>query len=243
MGGGGFSSASNTAVRNLHNSGVLTAVAAGNSNANACNYSPASEPVAITVGSTTSSGSRSSFSNYGSCLDIFAPGSSITAAWIGSNTATRTISGTSMASPHVAGGLAVTISAGSSDAENDIINAATTGKVTNPQSNSPNKLLYVKLSTAPTPTPPVPTPPVPTPTAPTPTVPSPTPPTHDLPCEDSRKKRFKINLTTDGKGAETSFVVKKRKNGVFKRTVFKGQGFDDNSDYILSKCLKKKEMF
>jgi len=156
-----------------------------------------------------------------------------------------------MASPHVAGGLAVTISAGSSDAENDVINAATTGKVTNPQSNSPNKLLYISGTAAPTPTAPTPTAPTPTaptptaptPTVPTPTVPSPTPPTHDLPCEDSTKKRFKIDLTTDGKGAETTFVVKKRKNGVFKRRVFKGQDFGDNSDYTLSKCLKKRRCY
>merc|ERR1711937_1103886 len=92
-------------VKNLHESGVLTAVAAGNDNGDACTKSPASEPAVITVGSTTSSDARSSFSNYGTCLDIFAPGSGITAAWIGSDTATNTISGTSMASPHVAGGL------------------------------------------------------------------------------------------------------------------------------------------
>merc|ERR1712038_305627 len=115
--GGGFSSSLNTAVKNLHNSGVPTVVAAGNDSGNACSYSPASEPAVITVGSTTNSDARSSFSNYGTCLDIFAPGSGITAAWIGSDTATNTISGTSMASPHVAGGLAIAISEGSTDAE------------------------------------------------------------------------------------------------------------------------------
>ncbi len=101
--GGGASSALDTAVNNSINDGVTYAVAAGNSNANACNYSPARVAAAITVGSTTSSDARSSFSNYGSCLDIFAPGSDITSAWHTSDTATNTISGTSMASPHVAG--------------------------------------------------------------------------------------------------------------------------------------------
>ena len=260
--GGGFSTASNTAVRNLHNSGVLTVVGAGNDNANACNYSPASEPVAITVGSTTRSDSRSSFSNHGSCLDIFAPGSSITAAWAGSNTATRTMSGTSMASPHVAGGLALTISAGSANAESDVINAATPGKVSNPRANSPNLLLYISGTTAPTaptptarptptpttrptPTPTAPTPTVPTPTVPTPTVPSPspTPPTHDLGCANPTKRRFKLELKTDGKSAETSFVVKRRKNGRFRVRVFGGSDFSDNSDYTLSRCLKRGKCY
>ena len=241
--GGGFSSATNTAVRNLHNSGVLTAVAAGNDNADACNFSPASEPTVITVGSTTSTDSRSSFSNHGSCLDIFAPGSSITAAWIGSNSATRTISGTSMASPHVAGGLAVTISGGSIDAESDVINNATPGKVTNPQSNSPNLLLYISGINVPTPTAPTPTAPTPTAPAPTPTAPSPTPPTHNEPCQNLSKKRFKIDLTTDGNGAETTLVVKRRVKGKFNKRVWRTDGFGDNSDYTVSKCLKKNKCY
>lgn len=103
LGGGGNTSV-DTAVANLHNNNGLTVVvAAGNSNDNACNYSPARAPLAITVGSTTNTDTRSSFSNYGTCLDWFAPGSNITSAWIGSNTAINTISGTSMAAPHVAG--------------------------------------------------------------------------------------------------------------------------------------------
>ena len=101
--GGGANSSVDTAINNLITAGVTVVVAAGNSNANACNYSPARVASAITVGSTTSSDARSSFSNYGSCLDIFAPGSSILSAWSTSDTATNTISGTSMASPHVAG--------------------------------------------------------------------------------------------------------------------------------------------
>lgn len=102
--GGGASSLIDTAVASLHTAeGITVVVAAGNDNDDACNYSPAREPLAITVGSTTSTDTRSSFSNYGTCLDMFAPGSSIKSAWIGSSTATNTISGTSMAAPHVAG--------------------------------------------------------------------------------------------------------------------------------------------
>ena len=105
--GGGVSTALDNAVQNSIAAGVSYAVAAGNSNANACNYSPARAANAVTVGSTTSSDARSSFSNFGTCVDLFAPGSSITSAWYTSNTATNTISGTSMASPHVAGALAL----------------------------------------------------------------------------------------------------------------------------------------
>src|SRR5687768_17962171 len=89
--GGGANSSVDTAVTNLVNAGVTVVVAAGNSNANACNYSPARAANAVTVGSTTSTDARSSFSNYGSCLDVFAPGSSITSAWYTSSTATNTI--------------------------------------------------------------------------------------------------------------------------------------------------------
>merc|ERR1711937_27006 len=185
--GGGFSQASNTAVKNLHESGVLTAVAAGNSNASACNYSPASEPAVITVGSTTNTDARSSFSNYGTCLDIFAPGSGITAAWIGSNSATNTISGTSMASPHVAGGLAIALAEGSTDAEGLVLNTATPDKVTNPQAGSPNKLLYVgNLSPTRSPTPGPPT------SAPT-------------PCANSK---LKVSITTDNYPGETTWTLK-----------------------------------
>ncbi len=173
--GGGASSALDTAVVNSINAGVTYAVAAGNSNANACNYSPARVGAAITVGATTSSDARASYSNFGNCLDLFAPGSSITSAWYTSNTATNTISGTSMASPHVAGVAALYLQAnpGASPAAvaNAIVGNATTGKVTSAGSGSPNLLLYSLFGggTDPTPTP------SPSPTAsPTPT-PSPTP--------------------------------------------------------------------
>jgi subtilisin family serine protease len=108
--GGGYHQGINDATDAAVRAGIVMAVAGGNSNADACNYSPASAELAITVGSTDvgSSGGvqrdiRSSFSNFGQCTDMWAPGSMITSAWIGSNTAVRTISGTSMASPHVCG--------------------------------------------------------------------------------------------------------------------------------------------
>src|SRR5215212_8162659 len=101
--GGGISSALDTAITNSINDGVTYALAAGNETQDACNTSPARVPSAITVGATTVTDARASFSNFGTCLDIFAPGNNITSSWRTSDTATNTISGTSMASPHVAG--------------------------------------------------------------------------------------------------------------------------------------------
>jgi len=143
--GGGFSSSLNTAVSNSVAAGITYAVAAGNSDADACNFSPASTAEAITVGSTTSSDARSSFSNYGSCVDIFAPGSGITSAWVGSNSATRTISGTSMASPHVAGAAALYLqnnaSATPAEVYTALFNNSTKDIVTNSNTED-NHLLY-----------------------------------------------------------------------------------------------------
>ena len=156
--GGGASSAIDTAVNNSINDGVTYAIAAGNSNANACNYSPARTAAAITVGATTSSDARASYSNYGTCLDIFAPGSSITSTWSTSNTATNTISGTSMATPHVAGVAALALQgspAASPQTVRDlIVNTATNGVVTSPGTGSPNRLLYSPLTTGGTQPPP-----------------------------------------------------------------------------------------
>lgn len=144
--GGGASTSLDNAVQNAINAGVTFAVAAGNESANACNSSPARAAAAITVGATTSTDARASYSNYGSCLDIFAPGSSIKSDWIGSTTATNTISGTSMATPHVAGAaalyLATHTTASPATVRNALVAAGTTAKVTSPGSGSPNVLLY-----------------------------------------------------------------------------------------------------
>ena len=151
--GGGRSSALDIAVRSAVADGVVFVVAAGNSTANACQSSPAGEPLAITVGATTSADARSSFSNYGSCVDVFAPGSSITSAWYTSTTASNTISGTSMASPHVAGvvALGLEIAPNSSVAQISewITSTATQGVISDAGSGSPNLLVYSRLSSAP----------------------------------------------------------------------------------------------
>lgn len=147
--GGGLNSAVNTATSNLVAAGVFTAVASGNSGANACNFSPASTPNATTVNSSTITDARSSFSNFGTCTDIFAPGSSIVSAYHTSNTATATLSGTSMASPHVAGAGALYLSANPSHtpAQTDaaLKNNASVNKITNPGSGSPNRLLNISF--------------------------------------------------------------------------------------------------
>ncbi|CAB4529357.1 unannotated protein [freshwater metagenome] len=151
--GGSRSAALDLAVARGVDDGVVFVVAAGNSNADACNYSPAAASSAITVGSTTSADDRSSFSNYGSCVDVFAPGSNITSSWYTSNSATNTISGTSMASPHVAGIAALALSANSSLSVSGvtswITSSATAGVVTGPGSGSPNILAYSLLSASP----------------------------------------------------------------------------------------------
>jgi len=144
--GGGASSALDTSVNNLANSGVPIAVAAGNSNVDACGTSPARAANAITVGATTTTDARASFSNFGTCLDIFAPGSGILSSWFSSDTATATLSGTSMASPHVAGVAALykqfSPGASSTTVRNAIVNGSTTNVVTSAGTGSPNRLLY-----------------------------------------------------------------------------------------------------
>jgi aqualysin 1 len=156
LGGGVSTTLDNAVVRSI-NDGVTYAVAAGNESANACNGSPSRVANAITVGSTTARDARSSFSNFGSCVDIFAPGSSITSSWYTNDTATNTISGTSMATPHVAGAAALWLQANQT-AKPAAVSAALTGSATpnvvaNPGSGSPNLLLFTNPAPAGTPEP------------------------------------------------------------------------------------------
>ncbi len=159
--GGGASAAVDNAVVNSINSGVTYAVAAGNGNLlgqrqNACNYSPARAEPAITVGATQNNDAAASFSNFGTCVDILAPGVNITSAWYTNDTATNTISGTSMASPHVAGAAALVLSANPSwtplQVRNHLVDNATPNVVTNVGTGTPNRLLYVVNGDTPPPT-------------------------------------------------------------------------------------------
>jgi subtilisin family serine protease len=149
--GGGASTTLDNAVQNAINKGVTFVVAAGNGNTGgkaqpACNYSPARVAAAITVSATSSTDAKASYANYGSCVDIFAPGNSILSSWYTSDTAGNTISGTSMASPHVAGVAALYLQSntGASPAtvSSALIAGATLNKVTSAGSGSPNRLLF-----------------------------------------------------------------------------------------------------
>jgi subtilisin family serine protease len=142
--GGGFSASINTALNNLANSGVFVAVASGNNNGNACNRSPASAANATTVNASAINDSRASFSNFGTCTHLYAPGVNILSTVPGGGTGTS--SGTSMATPHVAG-VAALYKATFGDASFStirtfLINNATTGVITGNPANTPNRLLF-----------------------------------------------------------------------------------------------------
>ncbi len=144
--GGGFSATLNSAVDRSTAAGVTYAIAAGNSTADACNSSPASASTSITVGATDINDAFASFSNYGSCVHINGPGVNITSAWIGSNTATNTISGTSMATPHVAGTAALYLqvnpAATASQVRSALTSNATPNVISGVPAGTPNLLLY-----------------------------------------------------------------------------------------------------
>jgi subtilisin family serine protease len=137
-------------VRSMVADVIVVAVASGNSNQDACYTSPAREPLAVTVAASTSSDARASFSNFGRCVDLFAPGLGITSAWpsdVSPYTPTHTISGTSMASPHVAGAAAVLwgedTTATATDVTTALVNSFSPDKITNPGTSTPNRLLFL----------------------------------------------------------------------------------------------------
>jgi subtilisin family serine protease len=145
--GGGADRALDDAVRRSVAAGITYALAAGNDNKDACSTSPARTAEAITVGATTNSDARASFSNFGGCVDIFAPGQNITSSWFTSDADNKTISGTSMATPHVVGMAALYLGAHPDASPNDVAKAltdnATPGKVGSPGTCSPNKLGFM----------------------------------------------------------------------------------------------------
>jgi subtilisin family serine protease len=144
--GGAASQTVDDAVNRLIADGVTVAVAAGNNSSNACGTSPARVPNAITTGATDRTDKKASFSNYGSCLDLFAPGVNITSDWPGGTT--NTISGTSMAAPHVAGAAAVALSKqpgvalSPTQVRDSLVNSATVGVLKATGNGSPNRLLF-----------------------------------------------------------------------------------------------------
>ena len=145
---GGFKMQSvNDAVERSIAAGVVYAVAAGNYTADACTYSPASAPNALTVGATTRKDARAYYSNLGPCLDVFAPGDSILSAWNTSDDATAVKRGTSMASPHVAGAAALYLethpTAPAAEVAQAILGAATVGVVSDAGTGSPNLLDFI----------------------------------------------------------------------------------------------------
>lgn len=144
----------NSAIDRAFADGITVVVAAGNSNVDACTASPASNKVsALTVGATTNTDARATYSNFGACLDLFAPGSGIKSAWHTGTGATQVLSGTSMASPHVAGIAARYLSAvpaaSPSSVMSAIVSAATSNQVSNPGTLSPNKLAYASPTAVP----------------------------------------------------------------------------------------------
>jgi subtilisin family serine protease len=216
-----------SSLTNSINSGVTYAVAAGNGAWDACNFTPARTPAALTVGASDETDLRARYSNYGSCIDVFAPGNLIVSTWSSSDTATNNLSGTSMASPVVAGVAALYLethpTATSSAVSQAVMNSSTNGVLTTNDSSSPNKLVYSwvnGVSPTPTPTPTATPTPTPTPTA-TPT-PTPTPTPNSL--RVTVKKRGQGTTTTSGSTTEFPYSAVNLSTSSFQ--------LQTNQDYI-----------
>jgi subtilisin family serine protease len=222
----GTSSALESAITNSIASGITFTIAAGNQAWDACDYTPARTPNAITVGATADDDFRPNYSNYGACLDIYAPGHMILSAGINNDSDSRTLSGTSMSAPLVAGVAAVYLgghtSATPSAVALALTSSATIGAVTNLDPASPNKLLYSPLGgAAPTPTPTVT--PTPTPSA------TPTPTPVPTPSNGRLTIRKRANSTSGGTSSTIAFPYDATNIPTNTFTLLSDQEFSDNN--------------